>query len=315
MPSYFASGLAEGISPFATELFKSKLQEGREQRKPSAQLQMGLLDAIRSMAQAPTMADLQSQSDAVEANAAPGSRLDMNSLVQTLAKGASPEMVQTPQPQRIMQAIKEMGISGLSGDGMTLKQPLDLESLLMAGGMGSFIPERVNKGGVTFYNPEASKERAAATVEGRGPTTAENTQIETMGSSLRSIDEIEKLLSGSQGKIPNIFQASIPGVPGQTGLAFHIKNVSDNLLRLKSGAQINEQEYRRLRSLLPEIWDGQGVAQAKLNEFKTVFQSVLQRQKGRFGMNGQVPSGQPEIDPFRQQLEAQGLIIEEELPD
>lgn len=154
-------------------------------------------------------------------------------------------------------------------------------------GMGNFVPERINKGGMTFYNPEAAKQRAAATAEGRGPSMAENTQIETMDSSLRSIGEIENLLKGDQGAVPNIIQATIPGIPGQTGLAFHIRNVADNLLRLKSGAQINEQEYRRLRSLLPEIWDGPGVSQIKLNEFKTVFQDVIGRQREKFGMEGQ----------------------------
>lgn len=159
-------------------------------------------------------------------------------------------------------------------------------------GMGNFVPERINKGGMTFYNPEAAKQRAAATAEGRGPSMAENTQIETMDSSLRSIGEIENLLKGDQGAVSNIIQATIPGIPGQTGLAFHIRNVADNLLRLKSGAQINEQEYRRLRSLLPEIWDGEGVSQIKLNEFKTVFQDVIGRQREKFGMGSQASGNQ-----------------------
>ena len=117
MPSYFGEGLAKGISPFAQELFKSKLQEGREQRKPSAQLQSGLLDAVRSMTQAPTTADLQAGSDLAEQTAQPGSRMDMNQIVQALSKGASPEMVgQANQGQNFLDNLSKMGISSLGAD-------------------------------------------------------------------------------------------------------------------------------------------------------------------------------------------------------
>ena len=317
------SGFVDALAPELQEITK----ERRKRSRPGERLQADVFRAIQDASQAPTRPEVQGIADAEELKAASGQygmRPNLNALIGNQVT-ASPEAVgRSTQGMDFLKRLQEAGVTSLGSDSMGMSRygsgmvnPIVFDP----SGGGRYIdavtgeevrgpiqrgaPVRVAQ---TPLDTEVDRRKrlAAAGVEGRGPSVKDDTFIETFDSSLRSIDKIEKNLSSPQGSVGNMLQAAIPGIPGQTGLAFEINNVADNLLRLKSGAQINEHEYRRLRALLPEIWDGPGVAQRKLAEFKSVFQTVVDRQKQRFGIEQQ-------IDLFRQQLEDQGLVIEEVL--
>jgi hypothetical protein len=63
--------------------------------------------------------------------------------------------------------------------------------------------------------------------------------------------------------------------PETSLVASRLDNIADVLLRLRSGAQINEQEYQRLRKLLPKIGEGAGQALQKFTEFRKEFMGIL----------------------------------------
>ena len=320
MPSGFWTGVAGGAQSQLEKALDERRKQKYKEMQPSYQIQSGILSALQTMQKAPTTASLQEQSDLAERQAglaqppvtssAPSGRLDMNSLVQSLAGGATPAQVgQSNQASQFMKTLEGMGISSLGSDsigmsrygGATSSRPIVFQKSTGKyhyADTGEEVTGEVPRG-APIRNAQApieseverAKQLAAAGVEGKGPSLKDDTSLETFNSSLRSIENIEKNLSGPQGGLGNLLQSSIPGIPGQTGLAFEINNVRDNLLRLKSGAQINEAEYKRLSALLPEIWDGPGVSQRKLAEFKTVFKTVVSRQSERFGIENEGASG------------------------
>jgi len=60
------------------------------------------------------------------------------------------------------------------------------------------------------------------------------------------------------------------------------KSIGERLLRLRSGAQINESEYARFMEMLPQIFREDSLDLQQLASFQTEFQSVIQRiQTGR----------------------------------
>ena len=55
------------------------------------------------------------------------------------------------------------------------------------------------------------------------------------------------------------------------------KDFSDRLLRLRSGAQINEKEYGRLMGMLPQFWRSSDVDIEQLEKFKNEYVSLINR--------------------------------------
>lgn len=305
MPSYFGSGLAEGISPYAKELFKSKLQEGREQRKPSAQLQSSLLDAVRSMTQAPTTADLQAQSDAAEANATPGSRLDMNQIVKSLAGGASPEMVQTPQPQRILQALKEMGISSLGGDSIGMNRSgglvdpiyFDPNTNTYKDTSGNVVTDPIQRGTpVRTGRPtpdrlrEEGAARGAGSAEGqlevKGLDVGQSNAITANRAVIRSVDNLISLYDSD----PNLFERS--STPGARALMLGDEGVKEielwrnNLLNYKAfsegGKQLTNTELSRTISTMTSLIRGEPVSRKAILEMKQKAEEGLSLLEGEY---------------------------------
>lgn len=70
--------------------------------------------------------------------------------------------------------------------------------------------------------------------------------------------------------------------PEANDVATSLKAVADTLLRLKSGAQINESEYQRLRSLLPRLASSEEDAANKFGLFE---QELMYRLKVNAQMN------------------------------
>lgn len=91
----------------------------------------------------------------------------------------------------------------------------------------------------------------------------------------RQIDDLSGLIkSGAK------FKGALPfGGLDKEGQRFQliVGDLGDRLLRLRSGAQINEGEYRRLSNLLPKFWRDNEIDLEQLNKFKLEFGNILGR--------------------------------------
>lgn len=88
-------------------------------------------------------------------------------------------------------------------------------------------------------------------------------------------------------------------------------NIADTLLRLRSGAQINEKEFSRLRGLLPKATDEPKVFDAGLKRFETELSSILESKRSLAttprGQARGAPTGRPlPPDVARQILQEAG---------
>lgn len=81
-----------------------------------------------------------------------------------------------------------------------------------------------------------------------------------------------------------------------------IADVADQLLRARSGAQINEQEYKRLRGMLPKATDEPQVFRAGLQRFENELNNTIQSKRtlgitprGGGGSSETAPRGIPKV--------------------
>lgn len=84
------------------------------------------------------------------------------------------------------------------------------------------------------------------------------------------------LISGQAGRATQ-FQD-----PNEAGFRQVILDVKDSLLRARSGAQINEQEYKRLAKLVPDFTDSEPQFAGKMKSFETTLDSIAaEREKAQ----------------------------------
>lgn len=175
-------------------------------------------------------------------------------------------------------------------------------------GQGSIIAQtsrqRAEQGVLGRGTPEALQSQTAqeaAKAAGRPVEGAIQTQMSALETLLtNTIPNIEKNLKSSYlGPVKGTdigFEArrrfgSIAGAPlasGETTFRQALKDAGDQLLRARSGAQINEQEYARLAGLLPKATDEPAVFTEGLQRFKQEMQTIL-RAKQKFAVT---PRGQ-----------------------
>jgi hypothetical protein len=79
------------------------------------------------------------------------------------------------------------------------------------------------------------------------------------------------LVSGQVGKVTQ-FKDSEEAAFRQV-----ILDVKDSLLRARSGAQINEQEYARLSKLVPDFTDSESQFKGKMRSFEQTFESIAKQ--------------------------------------
>jgi len=127
---------------------------------------------------------------------------------------------------------------------------------------GMFFPITDQQGRITaFYNPKTGVMRQSPVPGGRraGLPAAENSRRGMLASTINDAKELGRLaelnpqaIGVVAGRLTNL-KRSLVGVPEDVSNLFRIsKNISDMLLRARSGAQINEQEYQRLSALIPD---------------------------------------------------------------
>lgn len=95
-----------------------------------------------------------------------------------------------------------------------------------------------------------------------------------------------------------------PLSPQETTFRQALGNMSDQLLRARSGAQINEQEFARLAAILPKATDEPGVFKAAIDRFKREL-AVIRAERMRLGTTPRATVGNQA--PQLQQPQSGGL--------
>ena len=156
---------------------------------------------------------------------------------------------------------------------------------------GSYIP-LVNERGVVIgaWNPKAGKTVGAPGIEGarKAPLSASAIKEETiLAVMLEDIGRLEELsakhpeaIGPIQGRLGAIRAKTVGNLPEITELRRLAFNLSDQLLRARSGAQINEQEYARLSRLVPQPSDPDIDFSTKLKSFREEIQRTLAIRRG-----------------------------------
>lgn len=138
-----------------------------------------------------------------------------------------------------------------------------------------------------------------APVEGGGgvaprpvnPSAGEREKTASLASLLNQVDRIDPNKEGT------LYKPEYVGlVQGQTGRLTQLADedeaafrqvtldVKDVLLRARSGAQINEQEYARLAKLIPSPGDTEAKYKGKLKAFRTTLETIIsEREKAQRG--------------------------------
>ncbi len=84
-----------------------------------------------------------------------------------------------------------------------------------------------------------------------------------------------------QGRLGAVRAKTVGNPPEVTELRRLAFNLSDQLLRARSGAQINEQEYARLARLVPQPSDPEIDFATKLKSFQDEIQRTLAKRTGQ----------------------------------
>ena len=215
--------------------------------------------------------------------------------------------VQQNKPSELSGTAKEL--AGLLGRTPTLKEMLDYERQLSearrdpdAGTRGQFVTLTDEQGRVIgAWNPKTRKvepvpeELAGARRGGLSETALQQrTMLQNMLEDTATITGYRK-----EGKLSDWDLGPIAGRATALGhaVAFGdeptiesyriVDNLSDQLLRARSGAQINEQEYQRLRNLVPNKTDKPDVFDVKLKSFRNELQRTIARRTGQKSVNEQ----------------------------
>lgn len=190
-------------------------------------------------------------------------------------------------PQGFESRVYDANLKAANGDAKAAKEQtiLDLQRITQSRATGSVIGR-----GIGEQTPEATTGAAAITSarEGAKPLPP---SVQAAITSLNSLDrQAENIRSnfdaGFLGPIKGTdtaFEArrrvgSYIGTPlGKQETVFRqsLKDANDMILRARSGAQINEQEAKRLREMLPKATDQDGVFLAGLDRFQAEIKSML----------------------------------------
>jgi len=122
-------------------------------------------------------------------------------------------------------------------------------------------------GGIALrpVNPSGTEREKTAALE------ALSSQIDRIEASYKP--EYVGLISGQVGRITQLTD------PEEAGFRQLISDVKDSLLRSRSGASINEQEYQRLSRLVPDYTDSEAQFKGKMKSFKTSMNNIQEGRK------------------------------------
>lgn len=126
---------------------------------------------------------------------------------------------------------------------------------------------------------------------GRTPASevGKGTMLDTIKGNLDRIKSTKKddWVGFATGRIKQLQASTVGGLPeDQNQFYADVNDLADMLLRARSGAQINEQEYQRLTRLVPTPNMPPSTFNARLKRFETQIEQVLESQKKRLKQGG-----------------------------
>jgi len=156
---------------------------------------------------------------------------------------------------------------------------------------GSFIPLTDEQGRViAAWNPkmkqvvEVPPELAGARKSGLSDTAlARRAMLSNMSEDIGMVDQLSKKFRATwkigtvTGRMQSWGRAIIGGDEDAIRMERSLNNLSDMLLRARSGAQINEQEYIRLVRLIPQVSDSEDVFFTKMKDFSSDIKRLLEK--------------------------------------
>lgn len=161
-----------------------------------------------------------------------------------------------------------------------------------------------NGGGVSGggnYPPGTTLRAGPLTIPvNREYTEGESTKLsnaESMGGQIQKLRElVQKDQSKQTGRVPIQAEAMLPmqaGKPDAQRFALIKNDLVDRLVRMRSGAQINNQEFARLSKLLPSIFRDDAVDLEQL----AVFEQEMNAIEGRISQGAAYnPNGQQQVN-------------------
>ena len=141
-------------------------------------------------------------------------------------------------------------------------------------------------------NPSASEREKTAGIE-----TIKD-QLKIIKDTYNKYPEFVGVVSGQVGRISQLWDSK------EAAFRQKILDVKDALLRARSGAQINEQEYKRLSKLVPDMGDSDAMFEGKMSSFEesldmmTQQRSEVQKKGGVYNRNAEQPTGRKPLSAY-----------------
>lgn len=223
MPSYFYGGLAQGLEKPLEEMRKKR----EESRKPTEVLKGQIAKAIAQAAMQPTQPQMQEQADILESGATPGVPLDLQSAIASTQRGQA-FSDEGKRAGDFLSGLQNLGIGGVSSEGITFKNQYDLGSLFNLPGIEGLSPKRVTRGGVTYEAPPV-------------PRKASSSQVASIQETQNSIRQIEDLISK--------FESNPDIGTGPTALPFRRQGVLSKVGNIKLQYGTPPEEAKRVTEL------------------------------------------------------------------
>jgi len=169
-----------------------------------------------------------------------------------------------------------------------------LSQFLSGSGGGNNVPPgtRINVGGLSI-----PLNRKYTDTEAKSLSTAESLQGQI--DELIGVIQKDKANYDEKGAAGLLETSQLTGLLGPAGVTPEGQNyrllkdaISERLLRLRSGAQINEKEYKRFTKMLPSIFRGDDLDIKQLENFKTEFAAIEGRIKEGSAFNPEATASQ-----------------------
>ena len=146
---------------------------------------------------------------------------------------------------------------------------------------------------------QLSRERGAAAVAQQPVPTETAKQLSELEATLEQVENVEKLYKPEfvgpiKGRVAGIKEATTGQISEeQIEMRAALRDAADFLLRARSGAQINEQEFRRMMTFLPQDNLPPKVFEVRLSRFKRELQTLIRTKKRLAGTSRGEVVGQP----------------------
>lgn len=155
--------------------------------------------------------------------------------------------------------------------------------------------------GFRVFNKRTNSFEDVAGAEGLGkPPTNEmiqsTSQIATLKGSLDRVKELYKpeYVGAFAGRLGGLQEATTGLPPEQASFYADLADIQNTLIYLKSGKQINENEYQRLLKQLPDKNNPESVFNARMTEFERVLNQIISSKEANMqGYGGQRGISQP----------------------